>query len=213
MADLRVTTFDLLRHGRCEGGEMFRGSTDVALLDSGLEAMAGALSGLGGWQRIVSSPMRRCLRFARQQATTLGLPLTVEPDLREIHFGDWEGQTHAEVARQHGDLLARFWQDPEQVTPPNGESIQHFRQRVTGVLERLQRGHAGEHLLLVTHGAVIRLTLCHWLDLPLSAISRVAVPYAGLTRFRTYQAPGQPPWPELVLHRGEERGGAQRGAR
>src|SRR5690625_5890157 len=66
MADLRVTTFDLLRHGRCEGGEMFRGSTDVALLDSGLEAMAGALSGLGGWQRIVSSPMRRCLRFARQ---------------------------------------------------------------------------------------------------------------------------------------------------
>lgn len=205
MPEVQITTIDLLRHGRCEGGEIFRGSTDVLLTDSGHRQMRATLAEEGGWQRVISSPMQRCHAFAADYAQQQGLPFAVEADLREIHFGDWEGCTHAEVELRDGVTLQQFWADPETITPPNGESIEDFRKRVIPVLERLQRAHVGEHVLLVTHGAVIRLAMCHWLQLPLRAISHISVPYAGFTRFRIYHQPGQPPWQQLVLHRGDVR--------
>lgn len=203
MPDVRVSTIDLLRHGSCEGGEIFRGSTDVLLTDLGRRQMRTALESGGGWQRVISSPMRRCQHFAESFARAQQLPLQVEANLREIHFGDWEGRSHAEVERSHGTTLQQFWADPESITPPNGETIGGFRQRVVPVLDRLAEQHSGEHLLLITHGAVIRIAICHWLQLPLRAISNISVPYAGFTRFRIYQQPGREPWHQLVLHRGE----------
>lgn len=203
MAEIEVTTVDLLRHGRCEGGEIFRGTTDVRLTAEGHAEMRRALRDYGGWQRVVSSPLRRCRAFAEPYARTLALPLAIEADLREIDFGDWEGRTHREVAATDGETLERFWADPEAVTPPNGEPIGVFRTRVAATLQRLVSEYGGSHLLVVTHGAVLRMALCHWLGLPLRSISNVAVPYAGLTRFRVYRQDGGEPWFQLVSHRGD----------
>lgn len=203
MSDTHTTTIDLLRHGRCEGGEIFRGSTDVALTDDGWSEMQAALQGEGrGWSQVVSSPLQRCRLFAEQWAAERTLPLEVEPRLREIHFGEWEGVTHVEVGRRYPDLLQRFWVDPEQATPPGGELITDFRDRVTAAAEQLLARYQGEHLLLVTHGAVIRVLMCHWLSMPLTAISNISVPYAGFTRFRVFQQAGAEPWVQLISHRG-----------
>lgn len=173
------TRIDLLRHGQCEGGEIFRGSTDVALTNEGWAAMRSSLAGLepAPWQRIVSSPLQRCRRFAEALSDQWRLPITLEPDLREMHFGDWEGREYADI--WDNDPQLRLWgEDPERHTPPNGEPLADFAVRVLGASERLARTHSDEHLLIVTHGGVIRLLLTQAQGRPRSEMRQMSVPYA-----------------------------------
>lgn len=204
--DVCVTTVDLLRHGVCEGGEIFRGSTDVPLTQAGWTQMTAALAPHRGWHRIVCSSLQRCCRFAEAQAEKLDLPWRTISDLREISFGAWEGRLIADVEREQGDLLRRFWNDPANNCAPDGETLADFRERVVGAVAPLLAEHSGEHLLFVTHGAVVRLLMCEWLQMPLTAFSRVAVPYGCLTRFQFFHVNGKAPWVQLVLHgRGSDR--------
>ena len=62
----KVTTVDVLRHGQCQGGQIFRGSTDVLLTDLGWQQMEQALENYQGWEAVVASPLRRCQLFAEQ---------------------------------------------------------------------------------------------------------------------------------------------------
>ncbi|HUH37007.1 MAG TPA: histidine phosphatase family protein [Spongiibacteraceae bacterium] len=198
-----VMTLDLLRHGACEGGEIFRGSTDVALSAEGWEQMHAAIADLTGWEAIVSSPMRRCRRFAAQLAERVARPHRVMEDLREIHFGEWEGNTTASVLAEQGDLLRLYWDDPLAVTPPGGEPVADFRARVLPCLDKLLKDYRGQQLLVVSHGAVVRMMICQLLDLPLTSFSRFSVPYAAMTRFQIHEAAERTrPWVQLCWHRG-----------
>lgn len=201
--DTYKTTIDLLRHGACEGGEIFRGSTDVPLTEQGWQQMHTALSTHTGWDCVVASSLQRCKNFATQFAEKNNLPLQVDTRFREIHFGEWEGQKIADIERDHGTSLWKFWNDPECFTPPNGEPMQDFRTRIIGAANAILQEHQGKHILLITHGAVIRMLLCEWLQMPLTAFSNIAVPYAGMSRMRLYQRGDEKPWPQFVFHRGE----------
>jgi alpha-ribazole phosphatase len=197
------TTIDLLRHGACEGGEIFRGSTDVSLTAQGWEQMHASLATHGGWDCVVTSTLQRCNNFAAHFAEKSHLPLHIDGRFREIHFGDWEGHKIADIERDHGTSLWKFWNDPECFTPPNGESMLVFRERVLEAANALMDSQLGKHILLISHGAVIRMLLCEWLQMPMTAFSKIAVPYAGLSRVRLYQRGDEKPWPQFVFHRGE----------
>lgn len=203
MNDPQITTIDLLRHGACEGGEIFRGSTDVVLTEAGWQQMRDALAPLSGWQRIVCSPMQRCRGFAEEFARRQGLAVNVCDSFRELHFGDWEGQRIVDIQREHGESLRSFWDNPMRFTPPNGEPMMAFRERVVAAAQEVLDRHRGEHVLLIAHGAVIRQLLCEWLQMPMTAFSNIAVPYAGLSRVRIYYRDDAAPWLQLVMHRGE----------
>jgi broad specificity phosphatase PhoE len=200
---VKLTTVDLLRHGACEGGEIFRGSTDVPLLEQGWQQMRVSLQAYAGWNCVISSSLQRCRSFAEQFSEENALPLQVDANLAEIHFGDWEGRKIADIERDHGASLWRFWNDPECNSPPNGETMQAFRERVLQAATAILRENSGKHILLITHGAVIRTLLCEWLQMPLTAFSKIAVPYAGLSRMRIYQRGDEKPWPQFVFHKGE----------
>lgn len=202
MAKVTTTHIDLLRHGACEGGEIFRGSTDVALSELGWQQMRDkvATMGDGGWDNIVSSPLQRCQRFAEMLAAERKTPLAVREDLREMHFGDWEGLAH-DVARQRfPQEWADFWESPAEASPPNGEAMPDFCQRITSGLDTIAEQYKGQSVLLVVHGAVIRVMICHWLGMPMGAMTRLNVPYAGLTRFTVYHQDGKAPWVQLGSH-------------
>jgi alpha-ribazole phosphatase len=200
---IQLTTIDLLRHGACEGGEIFRGSTDVPLTELGWQQMQTSLSAHSGWQRIICSPLQRCRRFAEQFAEQNSLPVSIDEQLRELHFGDWEGQTLVDIQREHGESLRSFWDNPNRFTPPNGEPMDIFRARILAAAADVLQQHRGEHVLLIAHGAVIRMLLCEWLQMPMTAFSSIAVPYAGLSRVRIYYRGDDKPWLQLVFHRGE----------
>jgi len=136
------------------------------------------------WTQIVSSPLVRCRAFAEEIAARYRLPLDIDPCWREIHFGDWEGKSADDLLKTCPAELARFWDDPEQYTPPGGETLQAFRKRLHEAWDDLPVRYAGEHLLVVTHGGPIRFILGRMRGLSVTESLRLDVPHAfrcGLT--------------------------------
>ncbi len=196
-----TTTVDLLRHGEPVGGRRYRGQLDDPLSEKGWAQMRAAVGDHCPWQRIVTSPLRRCRAFAEALAARHGLALEIEPRFRELGFGEWEGRTAEEIAARDPEILLRFWRDPSNHTPPGAEPLAAFRDRVLAAWEDWQTRAAGEHLLVVTHAGVIRLLLCHALDMPYDRLFRIEVPNAGLTRLRV-ERNGTVILPRLVFHAG-----------
>ena len=175
---------DLLRHGETELGGGLRGSLDDALTATGWQQMREAVQGRGPWDRVLSSPLQRCARFAQELAGQLQLPLSLEPDLQEPYFGAWEGQSAAALMETDADDLGRFWADPYAFTPPGGEPVELFSLRVLGAIERLYQACAGQRVLLVSHGGVMRLLLARARGLPRQQLLNVEVGHGALFRLQ-----------------------------
>lgn len=180
-----TTVIDLIRHGEPEGGPMFRGSQDDPLSAKGWQQMQSATTADDHWQAIVSSPMARCRRFAETLAEARGIPLHIDDNLREIGFGEWEGLTAEQVQERYGEQLNRFWRDALHHHPPGGETVTAFHQRVTASFSHWQEKLAGQSVLVVCHGGVIRMVLADILGIPLDkSFTGFAVPYGCRTRIR-----------------------------
>jgi alpha-ribazole phosphatase len=196
------TFIDLLRHGTPQGGTRYRGHLDDPLSVEGWRQMREAVGQDCPWQRIVSSPLRRCAEFAKELATRHGLPLQIEDGFKEISFGRWEGRRVAEVFETETEAVSRYWQDPVARTPPGGEPLTGFAARVGKAWEELLREAEGEHVLLVAHGGVIRAILVHVLGMPLAHVLRLEVPVAAMSRIRVQPNVNGRPAPSLVFHAG-----------
>ncbi|MCK9504352.1 MAG: histidine phosphatase family protein [Porticoccaceae bacterium] len=197
-----VTTVDLLRHGRCQGGDIFRGATDSPLTDEGWQQMSAALARHSGWQRVISSPKLRCRAFAGSFASEHKLPLQVVDDLREIDFGAWEGRTPGDIQQDDSDLLQAYYRNPNTVTPPGGESLDSACVRFSGVWNQLLARYRDEHLLMVAHGGTLRLLLANLLQAPMASSRFFAVPPASLIRLSVYHTP-EGLFPQLIFHQPE----------
>jgi alpha-ribazole phosphatase len=180
MADGAVIV--LLRHGET-GQSGFRGRLDDPLTLAGWEQMRRATHEARiPWQAVVSSPLVRCADFAHAFAAERGLPVERDDRLAELDFGNWEGQDAEALYRTQPEALGRFWADPWTFTPPNGEPLAAFEARVRAAWADLSERHADQHVLVVTHGGVIRLLLCLARGLAHSELLRLAVPHASLHR-------------------------------
>ncbi|EJL05498.1 alpha-ribazole phosphatase [Pseudomonas fluorescens Q2-87] len=171
---------DLLRHGETELGGGLRGSLDDALTARGWEQMHAAVLAGGPWDRLVSSPLQRCARFAEQLGARLGVPVHLDKDLQELHFGAWEGRSAAVLMETDAEALGRFWADPYAFTPPEGEPVLAFSNRVLAAVNRLHAAYAGQRVLLVSHGGVMRLLLAQARGLPREQLLNVEVAHGAL---------------------------------
>lgn len=171
---------DLLRHGETELGGGLRGSLDDALTDTGWAQMRAAVVEQGPWDRLVSSPLQRCSRFAEELGTQLGLPVQLDKDLQELHFGTWEGQSAATLMETDAEALGLFWADPYSFTPPEGERVEDFSTRVLAAVGRLHANYAGQRILLISHGGVMRLLLAQARGLPREQLLNVEVGHGAL---------------------------------
>ena len=171
---------DLLRHGETELGGGLRGSLDDALTSKGWEQMRAAVLEQGPWDRLISSPLQRCARFAEELGASSGLPVVLDKDLQELHFGAWEGQSAAALMETDAEALGLFWADPYAFTPPEGEPVADFSKRVLAAVERLHAAYAGERILLISHGGVMRLLLAQARGLPREQLLNVEVGHGAL---------------------------------
>ena len=134
------------------------------------------------WDRIVSSPLARCAGFARELSRRRSLPIELNQDLREMHFGVWEGRTAADLAAIDAEALTRFWQDPLKYTPPGAETLSQLQSRTLGTLKAVITQYRHQRLLLITHGGPIRILLCQALGKPIEKSLQIEVPPASLHR-------------------------------
>jgi probable phosphoglycerate mutase len=185
---MQETIVDLIRHGEPVGGHMIRGNgCDHPLSPLGWAQMRAAVAPPGlvpPWQQVISSPMMRCREFAVELASGLGVPLAVEPELREIGMGAWEGMRRSEVADAEPSAFEAFCADPVAHRPPGGEQLGAFRARVVGAYERQLAHWPGRRLLIICHGGVSRALLGHALGADDAAWYRIAIDFAGVSRIR-----------------------------
>ena len=170
-----TTIVDLIRHGEPVGGRKYRGQTDDPLSDKGWMQMRSAVGDHRPWQTILTSPLSRCSEFARELATRHQLPLNTDPRLKEIGFGVWEGKTSAELKATDPDILQRFWQDPVAHKPQGAEPLQAFHDRIAAAWQDILTHYADQHILVVCHAGVIRMSLVYLLDMPLPHVFRIQV--------------------------------------
>lgn len=184
--DKQSTTIDFMRHGEPAGGRCFRGSgIDDQLSEKGWQQMWDAVGESSVWNRLVSSPLKRCQQFARAMQDKHGLPLLLETDFREVGFGAWEGRTPDEIIAANSNEYDNFYADPVNNRPAGAESLATFGLRVANAFDNLVQQYPGEHLLVIAHAGVIRAALGHVLQARPSAWYRAKVDNAAITRFQT----------------------------
>lgn len=184
MSENGATLLDYMRHGEPVGGSRFRGNgVDDPLSEKGWAQMRATSAALPGWERVVSSPMQRCLAFAQWLATERGLPLEVIDDLREVGFGSWEGIQRDRLREERRAEYEAFYADPVNRRPTGAEPLEAFAARVAAVYEELVQRHAGQRVLVVCHAGVIRATLGHVVRMPALNWYRTEVDNAAVSRF------------------------------
>ena len=149
------STIYLLRHTTpAIAANTCYGITDVALTASFEEEARAVIASLPPVDRIVSSPLSRCHYLARHLANHLNRPIKYDERLREFNFGSWEAQCWDSIPRAELDAWAA---DFMHARPHGGDSVYHFRARVTAILDELRA--LDGCTLVVTHGGVIKTLL------------------------------------------------------
>jgi alpha-ribazole phosphatase/probable phosphoglycerate mutase len=143
-----------------------------------------AVSGERPWQAIISSPLRRCCEFATALGSQLDLAVELDDRLKEVGFGDWEGQTGDQLRQYDKSILSRFYHDPMQNRPRYAEDLNDFNGRVLAAYRDVCERFSGRHLLLVAHAGVIRTIISHTLQAPLSSMYRLSIATASLSRIQ-----------------------------
>lgn len=167
------THFYLVRHGETEANKKgyVGGSTDDALTDRGHEQaklVAAHLRDVATQATaIYASPLKRAWETAGHIGSALGKTPESVDTLVEWHAGDWEKLEYADIPKQKG-FSPEALVDPA-FAPPNGESLGAVQTRVVQTLRDLHQRHTGEHIIVVSHGSALALSLAHLIDNDLGA--------------------------------------------
>ncbi|WP_424189213.1 histidine phosphatase family protein [Actinokineospora sp. G85] len=104
---------------------------------------------------IYVSTLRRTAETAQPLADVLGLRPEVDPDLREVHLGDWEGGLFRQKVAQGDPLALRLRAEQRWDVIPNAESRESLGSRLVGAVGRIHARHPGQRVAVFTHGGVI----------------------------------------------------------
>lgn len=166
----------------------FLGSTDVPLSNLGLRQSAVLARALRQhpFDSLSVSPLRR----AEQTAEPFSCDRHVDPDLREIDFGLWEGRSFEEIlSAGENESIDRWRRFDREFSFPDGESLGGFVARIARVADRLASNPA-EQILVITHGGVIRATICHLLGLDVKNYLLFDVRPASITTIDLFDGRG-----------------------
>ncbi len=177
-----TTYIDVIRHGEPVGGRRYRGyNIDDPLTEKGWAQMRAAVPESPQWQHIVSSPLKRCLEFSQELANDLQIPFSIEDNMKEIGFGDWEGKTPEEIVAEDSEALNLFYIDPVNNRPKGAEPLDTFSERVWNAYQSIIKNHQGKHVLVVAHAGVARAITANILKMSLNDVySRLKIEYGAV---------------------------------
>jgi len=162
----------LVRHCATEHTEesVYSGHSSVALSEVG-ETQAHLLSLYfqdDDVDTILTSDLPRALATADAIATYHPDRLSETAELREIHMGEWEGLTYAEVEARSPEALRDWVSQPVTTAPPGGETTQEVSDRIQHMLSETYKQYPEGTVMWVTHGGVISVLLSHLLGMDLA---------------------------------------------
>lgn len=194
MVSPEVTSLHFFRHGKVDVGGRRRayGHTDLPLSERGEHtneaAVLFAQSRLPPPVGVLSSDLTRCRALAEPLAEALGVPLELDPQLREQFMGDWENQAWEDLQHRYGTRVNDYWQDYLHTAPDGGESFADLGARTAAWWARKEPELRGQRWFVVTHVGVIRALSCQFLGVPLGEALRFAPTHGSHTSFLLAEA-------------------------
>jgi broad specificity phosphatase PhoE len=154
----------LIRHAQTvwNAAGRVQGQADPPLSETGLEQCRLLGDRFAGTHidGLVASDLSRAQLTAQAVGAATGAEVLLEPGLREVGLGLWEGIDRETLRRDYGHLYEQWLAEPTWDLVPEGEGAEAFRDRVVGALGRVVNGRPdGQTVVAVTHVGVIRLVL------------------------------------------------------
>jgi broad specificity phosphatase PhoE len=119
---------------------------------------------------IYSSDLLRARQTADLIAEALGLTVILEPRLREINLGIWEGMLSDEIEAKYPHELAERALNPFNTRAPKGESPREVAERVLTALDEIANKQGDEPALIVAHGVSLAVIICHANGFPIEDV-------------------------------------------
>jgi 2,3-bisphosphoglycerate-dependent phosphoglycerate mutase len=119
-----------------------------------------------GLDAVYVTTLRRTIETAQPLIDATDLRPTVEPDLRELHLGEWEDGLILQRLAQGDPVAARVVAEQRWDLIPGAEPAADLAARVRASLQRIAAAHPGERVAIFTHGGVIAQALALAADSP-----------------------------------------------
>ncbi|MEO6042823.1 MAG: histidine phosphatase family protein [Tepidiformaceae bacterium] len=182
----------ITRHGQTvtnrEG--RFCGHFETQLTPLGVRQAEALGQRLGGVQvdAVYTSDLGRAVETAALILQGRRITPTIDPDLRELHYGQWEGRKGGEVAKAYPEQYKLMRAEDPGWRPPGGETIGEVRQRTFAALRRVAKAHQHQTVLIVTHGTAINCMISEALGVAPSHTFRFHVANCGLSEITMRRA-------------------------
>jgi probable phosphoglycerate mutase len=158
-----ATELILVRHGASadavegEEFELVNGQGDPPLSPVGRQQAELVAQRLARYEieAIYISTLRRTAETAAPLARLTGMTPIVEPDLREVFLGEWEGGQFRQKVADGDPVALRMMAEERWDVVPGAESTDAFRDRLRGAVERIAVAHRGQAVVAFSHGAAI----------------------------------------------------------
>lgn len=158
----------ILRHGKTAWNEvrLLQGSTDIPLNESGIEVALLTRDGMKDikFDRIYSSPLKRAYETAEIIRGDRDIPIITDVRLRELSFGNLEGQNRFKLEQDKMGSFQYFFSEPEKyVAPKDGESFEDICNRTSTFLKEVVEPQQDKfkRILIVGHGAMNKSLICN----------------------------------------------------
>ena len=152
-------------------------------------------------ERIYASPLLRTMDTARLILRGMRREIEIVPEeaFLEINIPPWEGKRKTEIRKQTGPVYEIWRKTPHLFSYPGCETLDQVLDRALKASLRLLEEHRCS--LIVTHMVVVRVLLCHFLGVGLSAYRSIPVPNATpiLVRFKAGRFQVEAPF-EIMAH-------------
>ena len=151
----------VLRHGETTHNAqgIWQGQLDSPLSSRGEAQARAAARALAAYRpsRVVSSDLSRAAETGAVVADVAGVPFSTDVRFREIHAGEWQGMSGADVRANYPQDMERLLRGEDFARGGHGESVADVALRCrAGVQEVLAGLGAGECAVIATHGVAAR---------------------------------------------------------
>lgn len=167
----------LLRHGETLSNIqlIYQGSGDSPLSELGVEESKQLSEGLSkiDFSAIYSSDLSRSYETAKLVSEKHTLEVVKVPELKERHYGIFEGLNFEEIKKKWPILYDTWLHHPAKAVIPEAETLDKLQERTVKAIEKLLTKHKGENICVVGHGGVNRAILFHFMNLGLENFWRI----------------------------------------
>ncbi|MFW5976402.1 MAG: alpha-ribazole phosphatase [Bacillota bacterium] len=186
----RETEVILIRHGETSWNRehRFQGHQDIKLNNKGVNQAKKAGQFLASYDIdvIYSSELERAYQTAVIINKKHRVKVIKKSGLKEINFGDWEGLTYEEIEKNNSEKIKKWNNNPWSNSPPAGESLESFYQKVVNTIDGIIEKNKGDTILIVSHGGVIKTYLTYILDMPPENYWQFDTASTGISNIKFY---------------------------